>query len=194
MKLTATLAVLILVSVAAACAGPRSALSPAAVDSATLTSADGAPSSFKELAAKAPLTVVVFISAECPCLEAHLARLHALSTTYAPRGVKFVAVDSEVGASPARAASEAAKLGLPFPVMVDPGAKLADAVGAEYATFTVVVDREARVRYGGGIDTDKRKLHPDATPYVAEALDDLLAGHPPRRTEGKALGCSLRKW
>jgi peroxiredoxin len=194
MKLTATLAVLVFLPLAAACSRPPSARSAAEVDSATLTSADAVESSFKQLAAKAPFTVVVFISAQCPCLDAHLERLRALSTTYAPRGVQFVAVDPEVGGSPARAASEAAALGLPFPVMVDPGAKLANAVGAEYATFTVIVDRDARVRYGGGIDTDKRKLHPDATPYVAEALDDLLAGRPPRRTEGKALGCSLRKW
>lgn len=167
---------------------------PATVGSATLTAQDGVGRPLQEIASKAPLTVLVFISADCPCLAAHLDRLRAMAATYSPRGVQFFGVDSEVGASPERAASEAQSLALPFPVLVDPGAKLANAVGAEYATYTVVVDREGRVHYRGGIDTDKRKLHDDATTYVADALDDLLAGKPPRRAEGKALGCSLRKW
>lgn len=192
MKTTAAL-VLSMVALAA-CSRQAPAAAPASLDSASLTAADGAGSPFKEIAAKAPFTVVVFIAAECPCLDAHLDRLRAAVAAFAPRGVQFLAVDSEVGASPARAASEAQALSLPFPVMIDPGAKLANAVGAEYATYTVVFDRSARVHYRGGIDTDKRKLHDDATPYLSDALDDLLAGRAPRRADGKALGCSLRKW
>jgi len=167
---------------------------PSSPKDIVLTTADGARGELSTLAARAPFTVVVFISAECPCLHAHLGRLRELANTFGPRGVQFLAVDSEVGASPARAKETQADLELPFPVLVDPGARLAEAFGAEYATFTVIVDRALNVRYRGGIDSDKRKMHDGATPYVREALDDLLAGRPPRRTEGKALGCVLRKW
>lgn len=150
--------------------------------------------SVEHLAEKAPLTVAVFVSAECPCLHAHLERLRGIAAEYAPRGVQFVGVDSEVGGSLDRAKKIERDLALPFPVLVDTEAAFADAVGAEYATYTVVLDREGRVRYRGGIDSDKRKMHDDATAYLRDALDDLLAGRAPRRTQGKALGCVLRKW
>jgi peroxiredoxin len=185
------LAVLLAVSLAATGCSQPTPISP---DRVTVTSADGADRSFGELVEKAPFTVVVFISAECPCLQAHLERLRAIAADYAPRGVQFVAVDSEVGGTPARAAEEQKALELPFPVVVDRGAKLANAFGAQYATFTVIVDRNKTVRYRGGIDSDKRKLHDSSTPYVRDALDDLLAGRPVRRAEGRALGCVLRKW
>jgi len=173
-----------------ACSGRR-AVAPHEV---TLTTAEGARQELARLAAAAPFTVVVFVSAECPCLHAHLARLRTLAAEYGPKGVQFVGVDSEVGGSAKRAKTIAHDLELPFPVLVDDGAHLAEAWGAEYATFTVIVDRSLTVRYRGGIDSDKRKMHDQATPYVREALDDLLAGRAPRRTEGKALGCVLRKW
>jgi hypothetical protein len=58
----------------------------------------------------------------------------------------------------------------------------------------VVLDREGHVLYRGGIDSDKQRLHSDATPFLRNALDDLLAGRAPLRPEGKTLGCVLRRW
>lgn len=161
---------------------------------ATLTSADGAERAYREVVAAAPWTVLVFVSANCPCLDAHKARLAELAAAYAPRGVQFLAVDSEVGTTKESAAAEMRALGLSFPVVIDRGARVANALGAEYATYTALVDRDGRVAYRGGIDSDKRMLHNDTTPYLRDALDDVLAGAPPRRTEGKTLGCMLRKW
>jgi peroxiredoxin len=184
-------------SLALACARPAAVSSPssvAPVGDLVLIAKDGAPSSLRDISAKAPFTVLVFISPECPCLASHLDRLRSIEEAYAPRGVQVFAVDSEVGASPERAAKSAQALGLRFPVLVDEGAKLAKAVGAEYATYTVLVDGTAAVRFRGGIDSDKRKIHGDAVPYLTNALDDVLAGRPPRRSEAKTLGCSLRLW
>ena len=90
--------------------------------------------------------------------------------------------------------SEARRRGYPFPILRDRGAKLAEALGAKYATYSVVLDPQARVRYRGGIDTDKSHVHDDATAYLSDALDDLLADREPRVAEGKTLGCSLQKW
>lgn len=167
---------------------------PAPATAVALTSSGGAARAYRDLVAAAPYTVFVFVSADCPCLDAHLERLREIATAYRARGVQFVAVDSEVGATTERAAAEAARFELPFPVMIDAGAHLANALGAEFATYTVVVDRSGEVHYRGGIDSDKRRLHSDTIPYLRDALDDLLAGKAPRRAEGKTLGCSLRKW
>lgn len=140
------------------------------------------------------LTVLVFYAKQCNCLEAHDRRLLDLYARYHDRGVAFVFVDSEVDASQADDEAATRKRGYAFPVWVDRGAKLAGALGAEYATYTVVVDEAGRVRYHGGIDSDKTHLHDDATPYLGDALEDLVAGRPARAGTNEGLGCALRKW
>jgi peroxiredoxin len=176
----------------AGCAAPVAP--PARVPAVALVEGDGAAVDAGALAARTPLTLLIFFSRHCSCFTQHEPRLRALDAAYRPRGVQIVAVDSEVGASPAEDTEEATRRGLPFPILVDPGAKLASALGARYATYSVVVDREGRVVYAGGLDSDKTHLHDDAAMYVREALDDLLAGRPPRTASAKALGCALETW
>jgi hypothetical protein len=101
-------------------------------------------------------------------------------------------VDSEVSTSPEGAARAAAERGLPA-IARDPGARLADALDADYATYTAVFDAAGVLRYRGGIDSDRTVLHADASMFLRAALDDLLAGRAPRVAEGKVLGCALQK-
>lgn len=142
--------------------------------------------------ARSRLTVLVFYSEHCPCFRVHEPRLVELERAYAARGVRVIFVDSEISASTERDARAAAERGLP-PIALDPGAKLADAVGADYATYSVVLDPQGRVRYRGGIDSDKDRLHDDSQTFLRDAVDDLIAGREPRVAEGKALGCALQK-
>lgn len=167
---------------------------PPEVPSTTLVATSGPSVDASRLVAGAPLTVFVFFSRECHCLTQHDGRLKDLYAAYHPRGVDFVMVDPEVRATPAIDAAEAEKRGYPFPIFLDPGARLADALGAKYASYTVIVNAHGEVLYRGGIDSDKTHLRASATPYLRNALDDLLAGHAPRQPEAKTLGCSLETW
>lgn len=173
----------------AACAPPPRV---AAVPDAILVDADGRAVDARALVASSPFTVITFFSATCPTQAAHDARLAHLYARYSARRVQFVAVDSEVGATRERDASEAKRRGYRFPILVDADAVLAHALGADTASFAVVVDACGRVLYSGGIDSDRTHLTADATHYLANALDDLLAGRAPRVTERKSLGCALR--
>ena len=146
------------------------------------------------LPTRAPVTVLIFFSPGCHCLAAHDARLVSLAGRYHPRGVQFFMVDSEAGGDEARDQAEARRRGYPFPMLLDRGAKLAGSVGADFASDTVILDAGGRVLYHGGIDSDRNELHDDATPYLQDALDDVLAGRPPRVAQHESLGCSLRKW
>jgi peroxiredoxin len=140
---------------------------------------------------EAPFTVIEFFSAHCPCQRAHDARLRELFETYSPRGVKFLAIDSEDGASPERVAKESHARNYPFPLLADPKGTSAQAFGAIISMYTVILDREGHVRYEGGLDSNRAHLSASATFYVRDALDDLLAGREPRTKKGKALGCTL---
>jgi hypothetical protein len=145
-----------------------------------------------ELAGDALFTVVTFFSATCPCQAAHDARLRALFDRYRDRGVRFVAVASELDATPERARAEARRRGYTFPIVIDRGGALAARLGAEFATYTVIVDRRGHVRYRGGLDSDRTHLRDDAEHYARDAIDALVAGHEPKVVEAKALGCALR--
>ena len=137
-------------------------------------------------------TVLVFFSADCDCQAAHDARLRELDHRYRPRGVRFFAIDSEIHAGLARDAAEARSRGYGFPMLIDRHAAVAKALGAEYSTYSVVLDARGRIRYRGGIDSDLVHLRSDATFYLRDALEDLLAGREPHRAYGEALGCALR--
>ena len=173
------------------CAAP-SAKTAAALPAVTLVDTAGQRTAFPDDLARARLTVIVFYADHCPCFRVHEERIREIVRVYGPQGVKVLVVDSEVSATPAGDAQAASERGLPA-IALDPGARLADALDAEYATYTVVLDGAGKVRYRGGIDTDKNVLHDDASPFLKDALDDLLAGREPRVSEGKALGCALQK-
>jgi hypothetical protein len=172
--------------------GPAHGPSSAALPSLALIDTAGGTTTIPDDLARAKATVVVFYADHCPVWRAHEARLQKLAATYAERGVRLILVDSEVSATRARDARVAAERGLPA-IVLDPGARLADALGADYATYTVVFDAQGRARYRGGLDADKERLHDDAEAYVKNALEDLLADRAPRNPEGKALGCALQK-
>jgi hypothetical protein len=163
----------------AACASAQ--LHPAQIDPTTLPS-------------HGTLTVLVFFSPSCHCLAAHEPRLLDLYARYRARGVELLMVDSETTGSTERDAMEAKRRGYPFPIVRDEGARLAHALGAQYATYSVVLDAQGRIRYRGGIDSDKSHVHDDAQLYLRDSIEDLLAGRSPRTAEGKALGCALQTW
>jgi hypothetical protein len=142
---------------------------------------------------RAPLTVVVFFSADCACQRAHDARLNDLALAYRSRGVQFVAVDAEVTATAAHDVAEARARGYPFPILSDPEGSSADALGAESAMHTVVLDGAGRVHYRGGLDSDRNTLTASASPWLKDALDRLLAGREPEMAETTSLGCVLRR-
>jgi peroxiredoxin len=112
-------------------AGCGAARASAVLPQKSLTSTQGGARSLADLVREAPLTVVVFFSAECSCQRAHDSRLRDLYAAYHARGVQFVAVDAETTASPSRDLEEASARLYPFQMLSDPEGATADALGAE---------------------------------------------------------------
>ncbi|MGO9832415.1 MAG: redoxin family protein [Myxococcaceae bacterium] len=158
----------------------------------TLAATNGQSYSLRKAVSDARYTVFVFFSAHCQCLTAHDDRLTQLARGYEPKDVQFFLVDSEVGDALERDRTEAQRRQYPFPILADPGGRLAQAFGVRFATTTLVVDSAGNVRYHGGIDSEKRQPNPAGRFYLKEALSALLAGKAPDFTETKSLGCYLR--
>ncbi|HEX7602036.1 MAG TPA: redoxin domain-containing protein [Polyangiaceae bacterium] len=188
-----TLALAFLLSGLAGCAPlphPDAAEAPALA----LRGTDGQVHVLKSEAAQAPATVFVFFDPNCPCMTAHEPRIKALYDELASRGVRWFMVDSEAGGSLERDQTIAKDRGYAFPILLDENGTLAKAMGAESASYSVVLDRAGHVQYAGGVDDDRSHLRDDATPFLHDALVDVLDGKTPRRTSGKALGCALKLW
>ncbi len=164
-----------------------------AIGCGSASAASGPSAEVTALGKDARVLVVTFFSPTCPCQAAHDARLRALADVYAARGVRFVAIDAEADATPARDREEAARRGYSFPILADPRGTLADRLGADVATYSVVFDASGRARYRGGIDSDWTHPTDRAEPWLRDAIDAVLRDEPPRLTEHKALGCALRR-
>jgi hypothetical protein len=160
------------------------------VPSLVLLGEDGASLPLDAALRGHPATVITFCSAHCPCQRAHDARLRDLIAKDTPRGVGFLVVDSEEGAAKDLDAEESRARG--YPIWRDDGGKLARALDAEYATYSVVVDGAGKVLYRGGFDSDKSHLRDDRVTYLEDAVDDVVGQRPVRRAEAKAFGCSLQ--
>jgi hypothetical protein len=157
---------------------------------AVLRDARGAVVPLSGILAAHRYTVIVFYSSSCPCFAAHIARIGQLARELGQRDVGFLAVDSErhgpgEPSSPAEAAPG-------LPLFRDAGGLLARRLNARYATQSFVVDRAGRVRYDGGIDSDRKSLTSAPRTYLRDTLVRLLATDGPRYASSKTLGCALK--
>ena len=112
---------------------------------------------------------------------------------YAPKGVAFYAVASEVGVDLAAERAEAKRRAIGMPLLHDKNAALADALKVEYSTHVVLLEPNRAIRYTGGEDSERVHLTPGGTLHLERALDAVLAGKEPPLTTSEPLGCPLRK-
>lgn len=159
----------------------------------TLTDSAGKAWSLRDQRAKA--VVVAFLAAECPMSNGYLPVLADLAAKYADKSVTLIGVFPDPDGTPAQVAAHAKEYKVPFPVFADREQKAVAVLGAKVTPEVVVLDAAHVVRYRGRIDdgyTDRLKPKPAVTRHdLAAALDELLAGKPVSRPEGKAFGCPI---
>jgi thiol-disulfide isomerase/thioredoxin len=67
--------------------------------------------------------------------------------------------------------------GVNFLVAVDPGNKVTDLFGGTNTPHCFIIDKDGTLRYSGALDDDPRgEKGAQATPYVRNAIDAVLAG------------------
>ena len=186
------------VAVAAAILGPlppvgfvRAAGTPVA--GFTLEDVRGKQHSLDDLAGE-QLVVIAFLGTECPLAKLYSPRLARLHQAYGPRGVAFVAINSNVHDSLAEIAASARTHGLEFPVLKDPGNRVADQFGATRTPEVFVLDRDRVIRYSGRIDDQYGVGYVREKPgrnELADALDELLAGKSVTMPRADPVGCLI---
>jgi peroxiredoxin len=155
-----------------------------------LKTLSGSPTQFSTL--KGDVTVVMFISAQCPVSNSYNERMNALFHDYSPKGVHFVAINSNMTESVDWVTSHAREHHFDFPVYKDWNNVVADRFGATATPETYVVDKAGTVRYHGSID-DSQEVSRVKKQRLRLALDAVLAGKEPPQTETKAFGCTIKR-
>ena len=142
----------------------------------------------------APCHVIAFLGVGCPVARQYATRLGEIADTYAERGVRVIGVDSNRQDSAEEFAAAGRELGVAFPLVMDPGQRIARALGATRTGGVVVLDRLGRIAYSGRVDDQFAPglVRPEPTSReLVAAIDDLLAGRAPTVTQTEPVGCLI---
>ena len=144
-----------------------------------------------------PATVLVVTCNHCPYVIAWNPRLRAAAEEYAPRGVRFLAINpNDSTRYPADSLENMRRFvreqDWPIPYLRDESQDVARALGAERTPHVYVLDGDHRLVYRGAPDGDHQDPSAGAA-WLRAALDAVLGGAPVARPETPAKGCSV-KW
>ena len=144
-------------------------------------------------------TVIMFICNHCPYVKHIQSGLVELAGDYLPKGVSFIAINSNDVAnypedSPDNMKTVAKSLGYPFPYLFDETQEIAKAYDAACTPDFFIYDKELKLVYRGQMD-DSRPGNgiPVTGSDIRKALDELIAGNKIPEKQVPSIGCNI-KW
>lgn len=144
--------------------------------------------------------IVVFTCNHCPYSKLYEDRIIALDKKYKRKGFPVLAINPNDPVVSEGDDFEAMKIrakskGFTFPYLFDDGQEVFPKFGATRTPHVFILkntNKNFQLSYIGAIDNNARDASKANELYVENALDDLLAGKTPRKTETKAIGCSIK--
>ena len=142
------------------------------------------------------LSVLIFVSRECPVSNRYAPQIQRLHREFAQRGVRFQLVYPNPLDTPAEIARHLQEYGYPAGMGVhDPTHTIVKGAGATITPEAAVFDSANRLVYRGRIDdrfVELGRERPSATTYdLRNALVAVLAGQPVPRSSTQAIGCFI---
>lgn len=196
-NLSVLLASLLLVAGVVFAAGARAEVENTApaigatIEDFTLPDVDNKERSLKSLAGKNG-TVLLFISVQCPVSNAYNERMEKLAQDYKAKGIAVIGINSNVAEDAAAAKAHAAENKLSFPILKDPGNRIADKLGAQVTPEAYFLDAGNKLVYRGRIDNARNAAQIESND-LRNAIDATLAGKAVEKAEAKAFGCSIKR-
>ena len=142
-------------------------------------------------------TLVIFSCNTCPWVIRWEDRYVSIADKYTPKGIGVIAVNSNAGRfdgddSLEKMVKHAKKNDYNFPYAQDPRSQLASKFGATKPPHIYLFDNNDVLVYRGAIDDNARDARSVDEPYLANAIDQLIAGNPIEKPISKAIGCGIK--
>ncbi len=141
--------------------------------------------------------LVIFSCNTCPWVIKWEDRYVELAKKYQSKGVGMIALNSnettfESSDSMDEMKKHAKENNYNFYYARDDGSKLAREFGATRTPHVYLFNAEDRLVYRGAIDDNAKNQKKVKKPYVADAIDAMLAGNTIKYASTKALGCGIK--
>lgn len=134
--------------------------------------------------------VVVFWSGIC----SHCVRYDGYLNGFQARhpDLFFTAVASRHGEGPETVGKAMAERKITFPILLDPGGKVAGKWLALQTPRAFLLDANGALVYRGAIDNYKYSDDPDRMDYLEPAIEQFMRGVPLTRPETASFGCAIQ--
>jgi hypothetical protein len=141
------------------------------------------------------LTVLIFVSTDCPVSNRYAPEIVRLYEQFTPQGLRFRLVYPNPLDTPMAIDAHMRGFGLPRITERDPDHRLVKQAGATITPEAAVFDKRGRLVYLGRIDNRFVELgreRPAATEHdLRNALTALAAGKPIAMARTQAVGCFI---
>ncbi|CAE7245290.1 resA [Symbiodinium necroappetens] len=165
----------------------------------TLTDFSGNTHTLSDYIEDEKVVVLEWFNPTCPYVKLHHEKqstMADLSAKYGKENIVWLAINSSNTENPGytQCADFIEEWNLAYPVLDDSDGKVGKMYGARTTPHMFIIDAEGVLVYNGAIDNDSRgnKSGNDKVNYVANALDELIAGNAISMAETKPYGCSVK--
>ena len=143
---------------------------------------------------------IVFTCNHCPYAKAYQDRIIAIDKKYKSKGYPVIAVNSnDPDVNPEDSYENmivrAKEKGFTFPYLQDETGEICRKYGATRTPQVYLLEKKGGdliVQYTGAIDDNTQDASKVTAPYLANAIDALLAGGMPEPAFTKAIGCGIK--
>ncbi len=162
---------------------------------------DGTQRSLSDYAGR--YVVLEWFNPDCPFVRKHYdsGNMQQLQAAYTERDVTWIIIDSSAPGKQGYLTPTQAKRVLrerrafPTAMFLDPDGAIGRLYGAKTTPHMFIIDPQGTLVYAGGIDdtpsADPADI-PASTNYVAQALDQALAGEVITMPSSRSYGCSVK--
>jgi len=164
----------------------------------TLVDTDGKSHNIEDYTRQGKVVVIEWFNAGCPFVVRHHDKVKTMADTAKKHSDKVVwlAINSGAPGKQGHGMDAEAKKNwnIPYPILLDESGSVGRLYGAKTTPHMYIVDTKGMLVYAGAIDNDPKGDKPasEKVNYVAQALDEVLAGKPVSQAETKAYGCSVK--
>ena len=163
----------------------------ATIEDFSLPGADGKEHALASLKGKNG-SVLIFVAVQCPVSNAYNERMEKLAQDYKARGINVIGINANAAETGDAVKAHAVANKLTFPILKDPGNKIADRLGASVTPEAYLLDASNKLLYRGRID-NSRSGDQITSSELRDAIDATLAGKPIAKTTANAFGCSIKR-